>query len=497
MVGSTWRQVAPAGARWRPTRWALRMRHLRYSKSGHRMREDERAARPTPRATFKRLGVLGGAVLLPALVAVVAPRSLDVAPGAFERVARLETQQTAPAPLLPAAPTPAPTPAPPPEPPMERVERVEDTLQPGEALSTALQRHSIGANDTSDMVRALKDHLDVRGLRAGASFAIERKPLVTGGKELVRFEMRTLSGEGVPRTVIVERQPPPITQPEQGALFLARHEDAPIETKVEGVAGVVRSSLYQSMLEGGEDAVLVNKFVDVFAWNVDFYRQTQKGDAWRVLVEKRYAGGRFLGYGKVMAAEYVNAGRAHRGFLFDSRDGKHSGTYDEEGNALQRTFLKNPMEIARVTSSYGMRFHPVLGHNKKHEGVDYGAPIGTPVWSVADGVVKEARYSNTAGNMIVLQHMNGITTEYFHLSRFAEGLKAGARVKQKQVIGNVGNTGMSTGPHLHFGMLRGGGHVDPAAQKFPNAKPIPREYQDELDSFVAPLLAELRALDRA
>lgn len=455
------------------------------------MRVEERASRTPSRAVWLRLGVLGGAVLLPALVALVAPRSMDVS------TTVASASPPAPVPVTPApAPIPDPT-VPPSPPPPPALERAEGTLQPGEALSTALQRNGVGANDTSDLVRALKDHLDVRGLRAGASFAVGRRPLVSGGKELVRFEMRTLSGEGVPRTVIVERQAPPITAPEQGPLFVARHEDAPIETRVEGLAGLVRSSLYQSMLESGEDPVLVNKFVDVFAWNVDFYRQTQKGDAWRVLVEKRYAGGRFLGYGKVMAAEYVNAGTAHRGFLFESRDGKHSGTYDEEGAALQRTFLKSPMEIGRVTSSYGMRFHPVLGHNKKHEGVDYGAAIGTPVWSVADGVVKEARWSKTAGNMVVLQHMNGITTEYFHLSKFADGLKAGMRVKQKQVIGAVGNTGMSTGPHLHFGMLRSGAHVDPAKQKFPNARPIPSEYKDELDAFVAPLLAELKALDRA
>ncbi len=378
-----------------------------------------------------------------------------------------------------------------------RASDLERQLTDGEALSTALQRSGVGADDTSDLVRALKDHVDMRGLRAGATFAVVWRPLVTGARELVRFELATLSGEGVPRTVVVDREPAPITQPEVGAVFLARHEDAPIEVKVEGLSGTVRSSLYQSMLEGGEEALLVNKFVDVFAWNVDFYRQTQKGDAWRVIVEKRFAGGRFLGYGKVLAAEYVNAGSAHRGFLFESNDGAHRGTYDDEGNALQRTFLKNPMEIARVTSSYGMRFHPVLGKNKQHQGVDYGAAIGTPVWSVADGVVKEARWSSTAGNMIVLAHMNGITTEYFHLSKFADGIKPGARVTQKQVIGAVGNTGMSTGPHLHFGMLRAGAHVDPAQQKFPNAKPIPKEYRDELGRFVAPLLAQLRALDRA
>jgi murein DD-endopeptidase MepM/ murein hydrolase activator NlpD len=234
----------------------------------------------------------------------------------------------------------------------------------------------------------------------------------------------------------------------------------------------------------------------VFAWNIDFYRQTQRGDEFRVLVEKQYAGGRFLGYGKVLAAEYVNAGSVHRGFIFTSKDGKHSGTYDDEGNALQRTFLKSPMEIARLTSRYGMRFHPVLGRAKKHEGVDYGAPTGTPVWTVADGVVKEARWSKTAGNMIVVQHLNGISTEYFHLSRFAEGMRAGARVKQKQVIGFVGSTGMSTGPHLHFGMLRSGAHVDPGAQKFPNAKPVPKEYRSEFDKLAQPLLEQLKALGR-
>jgi murein DD-endopeptidase MepM/ murein hydrolase activator NlpD len=143
-----------------------------------------------------------------------------------------------------------------------------------------------------------------------------------------------------------------------------------------------------------------------------------------------------------------------------------------------------------------MRFHPVLKHQKKHEGVDYGAPTGTPVWTVADGVVKEARVSPSAGNMVVVQHVNGIATEYFHLSKFAEGLRAGARVKQKQLIGYVGSTGMSTGPHLHFGMLRGGSHVDPAKQNFPNAKPVPKVYRDEFTKLVAPLLRDLKGLGR-
>jgi murein DD-endopeptidase MepM/ murein hydrolase activator NlpD len=293
------------------------------------------------------------------------------------------------------------------------------------------------------------------------------------------------------------REPDPITVESAAPTFKVKHEDAPIETEIAALTGTVRSSLYQAMVDAGEDPVLVDKFVDVFAWNVDFYRQTQRGDTYKVLVEKKRAGGRFLGYGRVVAAEYDNAGNVHRGFLFQSKDGKHDGTYDEEGNALMRTFLKNPMEIARITSSYGMRFHPVLGRNKAHQGVDYGAPTGTPVWSVADGVVAEARYSNSAGNMILVKHINGFETQYFHLSRFADSIRPGARIKQKQVIGYVGSTGMSTGPHLHFGLLKGGGHVDPQKQKFPNAKPVPKEYRGELEDFVRPLLAELQALGRA
>jgi murein DD-endopeptidase MepM/ murein hydrolase activator NlpD len=294
-----------------------------------------------------------------------------------------------------------------------------------------------------------------------------------------------------------QRKEPSITADDQGVTFSVSIEDAPIETKLEGVTGAVRSSLYQAMLEAGEDANLVERFVDVFAWNIDFYRQTRAGDQWKVLVEKKYAGGRFLGYGRVMAAEYVNAGAVYRGFLFSSKDGKQSGTYDDEGSGLQRTFLKAPMEITHVTSSYGMRFHPLKKDEQFHHGIDYGAPIGTPIWTVADGVVEMAKMNGGAGNMVKIKHMNGFETEYFHMSRFADGIHEGSRVKQKQLIGYVGSTGLSTGPHLHFGMFKNGDHVDPSKQKFPNAAGVPKPYEGEFKKFMQPLLEQLRSLDAA
>ena len=265
--------------------------------------------------------------------------------------------------------------------------------------------------------------------------------------------------------------------------------------------GAIRGSLYNGMHDAGGDAQLVNKFVDVFAWNIDFYRQAQAGDTFRVLVEKRFADDgderRFLGYGKVIAAEYVNAGKAFRGFAFETSDKKFAGFYDERGESLERTFLRSPMEVTRITSSYGSRFHPVLKKQKKHEGVDYGAPVGTPIWTVADGVVIDARFSKGAGNMVVIQHVNGLRTEYFHMSKFAEGVRAGSRVTQKQIIGYVGSTGMSTGPHLHFGLLRGGHHIDPGTNQTETSKPMPPSYRDEYETFVAPLMAQLAALTRA
>ena len=377
---------------------------------------------------------------------------------------------------------------------------VTDALRPNEALSSALARHGVSANAVSSLVRDLKGSIDVRSLRVGLSFQLAFDRATAG--ELQTFKVRTLAPTGVPRDLVAVRVDPSITTPDdgQGPHFRIDATDASIVTTVEGISGRVGGSLYQAMLAAGEDANLVNKFVDVFAWNIDFYRQTQRGDEFRVLVEKRYAGEgdarRFMGYGRVLAAEYQNAGRISRGFLFESKDRHHSGFYDDHGEALQRTFLKNPMEVSHITSSFGMRFHPVLGHNKKHEGIDYGAPIGTPVWSVADGVVAAARFSSTAGNKVTVRHMNGIETEYFHFSRFAEGVHAGMRVKQKQLIGYVGTTGLSTGPHLHFGMKRGGAHVDPSKQKFRNGAGVPHAYRTEFDALVTPLLAELSALGR-
>lgn len=471
---------------------------MRFSRSGHLERTDEleqkRLERVSAPETHRRLVVGAGAVGIPVVIALALTTLTDPPP---------------PPPPVAATPPPvvvAPPPAPDPT--------VRDVLRKGESLGSALARHGVSAEDVAEVVTDIGDAMELRSLRAGSAFSV----LLSDGR-LQRFSYKTTTSEGVPRLLIAERTTasaiadvanPPMDENRGLRLrrrqprvprFTVTFEDAAVTTVLEGLVGQVRGSLYNGMLEAGGDAHLVNRFVDVFAWNVDFYRQSQPGDEFRLLVEKRYAGEgderRFLGWGKVVAAEYVNAGRALRGFSFQSSDGAFRGVFDEMGESLERTFLKSPLEITRVTSSYGSRFHPVLKSQRVHEGVDYGAAIGTPVWSVADGVVTDARFSHGAGNMVVISHSNGIKTEYFHLSRFAEGLKPGSRVLQKQVIGFVGSTGMSTGPHLHFGMRRGGRTVDPGNQEFPAATPMPPQYRAEFEALVQPLLAQLQALTRA
>jgi len=478
---------------------------MRFSRSGHLERSDEleqkrleRAALP---ATRRRFALVGAALAAPVIIAV-----------AFSAL----TEPPPPPPVVVAPPVAEAPPPPPPDP------TVHDTLRSGESLGSALARHGVAADDVADLVTDIGGVLELRALRVGAPFSV-----LLEGPRLARFTFKTSNKDGVPRRIIATRladvaATPAATAPTAAAepattapaaplkdrrapprapRFDIAIEDAVVGTVVEGLVGNVRGSLYNGMLDAGGDATLVNRFVDVFAWNIDFYRQSQPGDEFRLLVEKRFAGEgeerRFLGYGRVIAAEYVNAGHAMRGFTFETADKQFKGVFDDTGESLERTFLKSPLEITRITSNYGSRFHPILKSQRKHEGIDYGAPLGTPVWTVADGVVAEARYNKGAGNMVVISHANGFKTEYFHLSRFADGMKPGLRVTQKQLIGFVGSTGMSTGPHLHFGMLRAGKHVDPGKQDFPAATPLPPQYRAEFDAFVQPLLAQLQALTRA
>jgi murein DD-endopeptidase MepM/ murein hydrolase activator NlpD len=276
-----------------------------------------------------------------------------------------------------------------------------------------------------------------------------------------------------------------------GDKWLGAKRDLQVERQVATVELEVESSLYEAALAAREDPVIAIALSDVFAWDVDFYSDVRKGDRVRAVVEKVLRKGRLIRYGEVMAASYQGQSVGNkRVFRYELPNGERS-YYQQDGNSARRSFLKSPLKYAHVTSGFGKRFHPILNYVGSHNGVDYGTPVGTPVWAVSDGTVLKATRDDRAGNHVCLRHMNGFETCYLHLSGFGAGVRSGARVSQKQVIGYSGNTGLSTGPHLHFALKRNGNFVNPLNQNFPRAEPLPKNLLPDFKEKVAPYVQAL------
>jgi len=246
----------------------------------------------------------------------------------------------------------------------------------------------------------------------------------------------------------------------------------------------------------GESTSLVSQLVELFAWDVNFYIDTHPGDHWKVVIEKQYLGGQFYKYGRVLAAEYGGKVGTYRAFYWAGKDaprdrpGKY---YDEKGQALSKSMLKTPLRYVRISSKFDRkRFHPILHVERAHLGIDYAAPVGTPVWASASGRVVEAGMKRGSGNTVVIAHSNGLNTRYYHLSKFARGLHAGQQVRQKDVIGFVGTTGLSTGPHLHFSVTKNGAFVDPSKLAVNRDPPVPD--RGAYMAAIGPRIAAMKAM---
>lgn len=264
-----------------------------------------------------------------------------------------------------------------------------------------------------------------------------------------------------------------------------------VDIQIVHFSGNVNSSLWDSAVKAGMDPDLISELADIFGWEVDFSREVRVNDRWRLSVEQKKVKGQPVGWGAILAAEYINSGEVHQAALF-RLDKEDRGYFTPTGQSLRKVFLKSPIRYGRITSGFKRRrFHPVLQIYRAHRGVDYGAPIGTPVRSVGDGTVIFAARSGGGGNVIKVRHNATYQTAYKHLNGYARGVHNGARVKQGQVIGYVGNTGMSTGPHLHFEFYQSGNYIDPLGKRFPSAEPVPSEHLTFFKSSAEQLLKTL------
>jgi len=355
-------------------------------------------------------------------------------------------------------------------------------ISQGDTFSTALSRQGMAAGQIFAIIEALKPVLNFRQCRQGERF----EALIRPDGKLYRFVY--LKSPEV--SYVAER--------DDGRL-VGRREKHQAEVTAVPVAVRIHGSLWQSLAGLEQRANLVAMIVDIFAWDIDFYVDTHPGDTIRLLIERHSVDGQFARWGRILAAEYSGDVGVHRAFWFDATGGRPEaegtrGYFDEHGDSLRKAFLKSPLKFARISSSYGMRVHPVLGFNKMHNGIDFSAPIGTPVWAPADGTVLHAGWLGSCGKAIELRHANGYQTIFCHLSRIDRAVSKGKRVRQKQVIAKVGSTGRSTGPHLHYGMKLHGHYVNPLGQKFPPAKPVPKAELPTFTRAIAPLLESLEAI---
>lgn len=296
---------------------------------------------------------------------------------------------------------------------------------------------------------ALARHLSPNSLKPGDEIAIRLS--TDSPPQLLEVELEPAPGRTLRATRAPDSAWRAVEDIEPRSRFLVRAQ------------GSVDGGLFPAMTAAGLPPGLALSLVRVLGHQIDFQRDLRPGDRFDILFERfRATDGDLLGHGQVLHAELTLSGRRLAVWRYKDARGA-SDWYDAEGRSLRRAFLRTPLDGARVSSRYGMRSHPILGYTRMHRGIDFAAPTGTPVYAAADGVVVSAKRDRGYGLMVRLRHAGGYETRYAHLSRFARGIRAGQRVRQGSVIGAVGSTGMSTGPHLHYEILAAGRHVNPAS----------------------------------
>lgn len=340
-----------------------------------------------------------------------------------------------------------------------RLFETRDTLHRGETVSTLFARHGLGDDDVGGLARVL----DLRRLRAG-----------------LVFHLRKSADDSVPQEIAVRTGPEQRVRLQRVANgWTARTEAIAWQPQVIRAEGAIDNSLYEALdgsigddvLKGPERQRLAWDIADVFAWQVDFTRDMQPGDHFRLALERLVSDEGEVRFGRLLAAELVVNGKRLSAFRFVN--GENAAFYDRDGKSLRRSFLRAPLEFRSVSSSFsGARLHPILGILRRHEGTDYAAPPGTPVLAASDGVVLRAGWAGGYGNLVELKHKNGITTRYGHLRSFASSVHIGSEVLQGQVVGFVGSTGLASGPHLHYEFRVDGVPRDPIRVQMGGGTPI-------------------------
>jgi murein DD-endopeptidase MepM/ murein hydrolase activator NlpD len=336
---------------------------------------------------------------------------------------------------------------------------LQGKIAPGQTLSSALRAQGLPATLVAELCRHLNPLVNLRKLQPGDSFEVRLSP--SGDFREFRFASGPLNVYQITVTPTGE--------------WVGWRKEIPVDKYWACVKGEIQTSLFDAIEESGEQDQLILDYADIFAWEIDFNSDPQPGDRFQMIVEKYYRGETFVQYGRILFAEYTTPSRSLRAFYFSTPDGG-KGYFTPDGQSLRKALLRSPLKFTRISSGYShSRRHPILGGNRPHYGVDYAAPPGSPVWAIADGKVIFCGWNGGYGKQIILRHANGYESMYGHLSRFAPGVQKGKAVRQKQVIGYVGSTGLSTGPHLDFRLSKNKVFRNPLRETSPRAAPLKKE----------------------
>ena len=352
--------------------------------------------------------------------------------------------------------------------------RMSNTIKGGDTPSTLLEGH-LGLPEIYSLCSESKDVYPLENLKAGQPWT-----MIYSGKALIGLEYEIDSSE---RLVV--------SLTDSGYEF--RREVIPYDTEIKTVSGVVEDSLFGAATRAGESEELAIRLGNIFAYDIDFTRDLRVGDTFKVIIEKKYREGKFVGYGQLAAASFTNQGQTYHAYRYTDKKG-NTAYYDEKGRPLRKAFLKSPLPFTRISSGYSMsRLHPILKYRRPHQGIDYAAPTGTPISTVADGIIAQVGSNKSQGRFVRVIHSNGYETIYNHMSKFAKVSKKGAKVKQGATIGYVGSTGYATGPHLDFRMRQNGKLINPLKLKSMPADPIHAKEMPAFKAAIAEYSSQIQA----
>lgn len=407
---------------------------------GHKIGRNGRS--PSGRNPRRRkralLIILPFIAVIAALIILIIPR-----PGAAPEVRRT------PIPPAPPVISPAPT-----------VRAHKEIISRGSTLAEILPKYGFLPKEVHELKEQVKPVYDLGRIRTGREIRLLTTP--GGGWTSLEYDIDEN------RFLVVRNE---------SGRFRAEIKEVPFEVRTAFLWARIEDNPIAAVNKAGEEDFLALELSDIFDSDIDFYTDIREGDTFRMVYEKKFLNGRPSGYGNILAAEFTNQGKTTQAFRFTYPDTRKSDFFDPAGNSVRKELLKSPMKFARISSRFSSsRLHPIRKIYRPHNGVDYAAPLGSPVQATGDGTVTQAGWNGAAGRMVRIRHKNAYETMYLHLSGLAAGIRVGAKVDAKQVIGYVGSSGESTGPHLDYRIAYHGKYVNPMGWKFQPAEPLRKEF---------------------